>query len=112
VRRRRSEGAKFWPSVLTEINNRGVEDMCIAVCDRLNGLPESITTTWQYAQVQACIMHYADLPIMPMWSRIPCSKRFRAGEVGIIQPVSEWQCRGVSHGRDPLASGDSERAWQ
>jgi transposase-like protein len=52
-----SEGAKFWLAVLTEIRNRGVEDVCIAVCDGLKGLPESITTTWQYAQVQACILH-------------------------------------------------------
>ena len=51
------EGAKFWLSVLTEIKNRGVEDVCIAVCDGLKGLPESITTTWQYATVQACILH-------------------------------------------------------
>jgi transposase-like protein len=52
-----SEGAKFWLSVLTEIKNRGVEDVCIVVCDGLKGLPESINTTWQYAQVQACILH-------------------------------------------------------
>jgi len=51
------EGAKFWLSVLTEIKNRGVDDVCIAVCDGLKGLPESITTTWQYATVQACILH-------------------------------------------------------
>jgi transposase-like protein len=57
--------------VLTEIRNRGVEDVCIAVCDGLKGLPESITTTWQYTQVQACILHYADLRVMPMWSLIP-----------------------------------------
>ena len=52
-----SEGAKFWLAVLTEIKNRGVEDVCIAVYDGLKGLPESITTTWQYTQVQACILH-------------------------------------------------------
>jgi len=52
-----SEGAKFWLSVLTEIKNRGVEDVCMVVCDGLKGLPESITTTWQHATVQACILH-------------------------------------------------------
>jgi putative transposase len=52
-----SEGAKFRLAVLTEIKNRGVEDVCIAVCDGLKGLPESITATWQYTQVQACILH-------------------------------------------------------
>ncbi len=51
------EGAKFWLSVFTEIKNRGVEDLCIAVCDGLKGLPEAITTTWELATVQACIIH-------------------------------------------------------
>jgi hypothetical protein len=41
--------------VLTEIKNRGVEDVCLVVCDGLKGLPESITTTWSFAQVQTCI---------------------------------------------------------
>jgi putative transposase len=52
-----SEGAKFWLAVLTEIKNRGVDDVCIVVCDGLKGLPDSITTTWPFAQVQACILH-------------------------------------------------------
>jgi putative transposase len=52
-----SEGAKFWLSVLTEIRNRGVEDVCIAVCDGLKGLPDSITTAWPLTTVQACILH-------------------------------------------------------
>lgn len=51
------EGAKFWLSVFTEIKNRGVQDVCIAVCDGLKGLPEAITTTWELATVQACIIH-------------------------------------------------------
>ena len=52
-----SEGAKFWLSVLTEIKNRGVEDVCIVVCDGLKGLPDSITTAWPLATVQACVLH-------------------------------------------------------
>ncbi|CAG7608351.1 IS256 family transposase [Leucobacter soli] len=51
------EGAKFWLGVLTEIKNRGVEDVCIVVCDGLKGLPESINTTWEFATVQTCIIH-------------------------------------------------------
>jgi putative transposase len=51
------EGAKFWLGVLTEIKNRGVEDVCMVVCDGLKGLPESITTAWPAAVVQACIIH-------------------------------------------------------
>lgn len=52
-----SEGAKFWLSVFTELKNRGIEDVCIAVCDGLKGLPEAITTAWEYATVQTCIIH-------------------------------------------------------
>jgi putative transposase len=51
------EGAKYWLAVLTEIKNRGVQDVCIVVCDGLKGLPESITTTWELAQVQTCVVH-------------------------------------------------------
>jgi putative transposase len=52
-----TEGAKFWLSVLTEIKNRGVEDVCMVVCDGLKGLSDSITTTWEYAVVQTCVLH-------------------------------------------------------
>ncbi len=40
-----------------ELKNRAVEDVCLVVCNGLKGVPDSITTTWQYAQVQACILH-------------------------------------------------------
>lgn len=51
------EGAKFWLNVFTEIKNRGVEDVLIAVCDGLKGLPESVTTVWERTVVQTCVIH-------------------------------------------------------
>jgi transposase-like protein len=51
------EGAKYWLQVLTEIRNRGVEDVCIVVCDGLKGLPEAIETTWPLAITQTCVLH-------------------------------------------------------
>jgi putative transposase len=51
------EGAKFWLSVLTEIKNRGVEDVCILVCDGLKGLPDSVVNVWPLAIVQTCVIH-------------------------------------------------------
>ncbi len=51
------EGAKFWLAVLTEIKNRGGADVCIVVCDGLKGLPEAITTVWDRAIVQTCVIH-------------------------------------------------------
>jgi putative transposase len=51
------EGAKFWLQVLTELKNRGVQDVCIAVCDGLKGLPDAINAVWELTVVQACIIH-------------------------------------------------------
>ncbi|MEV6071613.1 IS256 family transposase [Nocardia sp. NPDC052001] len=51
------EGAKFWLAILTELKNRGVEDVCMLVCDGLKGLPEAIGQTWPAAVVQTCIVH-------------------------------------------------------
>ena len=51
------EGAKFWLSVLTELKNRGIADVCILVCDGLKGLPDAVNTVWPLALVQTCIIH-------------------------------------------------------
>jgi transposase-like protein len=51
------EGARFWLQVFSELKNRGVNDVLIAVCDGLKGLPEAITTTWERTIVQQCIVH-------------------------------------------------------
>jgi transposase-like protein len=51
------EGAKFWLQVLTEIKNRGTEDVCMVVCDGLKGLPDAVANTWQLAVVQTCVLH-------------------------------------------------------
>jgi putative transposase len=52
-----NEGAKFWLQVLTEINNRGVQDVFIACVDGLKGFPEAIEAVFPQAQVQLCIVH-------------------------------------------------------
>jgi len=51
------EGAKYWQQVLTEIKNRGVGDVLIAVCDGLKGLPDAITSVWADTKVQTCVIH-------------------------------------------------------
>jgi putative transposase len=52
-----TEGAKFWLRVMSELKNRGVEDVLIAVVDGLKGFPEAITAVFPQAQVQTCIVH-------------------------------------------------------
>jgi putative transposase len=51
------EGAKYWLHVLTEVKNRGVGDVCIVVCDGLQGLPDAISAVWPAAVTQTCIVH-------------------------------------------------------
>ncbi len=52
-----NEGAKFWLQVLTELKNRGMEDLFIACVDGLKGFPDAIETVFPKAQVQLCIVH-------------------------------------------------------
>ena len=52
-----SEGAKFWLSILTELRNRGIEDILIACCDGLKGFPEAIEAVFPRTTVQTCIVH-------------------------------------------------------
>src|SRR6478672_9249482 len=51
------EGAKFWMSVLTDIKNRGTQDVFFLVCDGLKGLPEVAGNVWPLTTVQTCIIH-------------------------------------------------------
>jgi len=52
-----NEGAKFWLNVLTELKNRGLEDIIIACVDGLTGFPEAIEAVYPNAKVQLCIVH-------------------------------------------------------
>jgi putative transposase len=52
-----TEGAKFWLRVMTEIRNRGTQDILIAVVDGLKGFPEAITSVFPKTVVQTCIVH-------------------------------------------------------
>ncbi len=52
-----SEGANFWLSVLTDLNNRGLNDVLIACTDNLKGFSEAILSVFPKAQVQKCIVH-------------------------------------------------------
>jgi putative transposase len=52
-----TEGAKFWLRVMSELKNRGVQDILIAVVDGLKGFPEAITSVFPSTVVQTCIVH-------------------------------------------------------
>lgn len=52
-----NEGAKFWLGVMTELKNRGVEDILIAAVDGLVGFPDAIAAVFPETEVQLCIVH-------------------------------------------------------
>ncbi len=52
-----NEGAKFWLYVVTELKNRGVEDIFIACVDGLKGFPDAINSVFPKTKVQLCIVH-------------------------------------------------------
>jgi putative transposase len=52
-----SEGAKFWLSVLTDLQQRGVKDILIACIDSLGGFEEAIGSIYPKTEVQSCIVH-------------------------------------------------------
>jgi transposase-like protein len=63
------EDAEFWLRVLPEIKDRGTRDVLMVVCDGLKGLPDAVNSVWEKTIVQTCIVHYADLRVMPTLRR-------------------------------------------
>ena len=53
----KSEGARFWTSVLTELRNRGVKDVLFVCTDGLSGFPEAIDAVFPLSVNQTCIVH-------------------------------------------------------
>ncbi len=54
-----NEGAKFWLQVLTELRNRGLQDIFITCVDGLKGFPQAIESVYPKTTVQLCIVHCA-----------------------------------------------------
>ena len=52
-----TEGAKFWMSVLTDLRNRGVQDILIACMDGLTGFPDAVRAVFPQTRIQLCIVH-------------------------------------------------------
>jgi putative transposase len=51
------EGARYWLRVLSELENRGVRDVCMLVCDGLKGPPGAVNAVREKTIVQTCIVH-------------------------------------------------------
>ncbi|MFF5157929.1 transposase [Streptomyces sp. NPDC000348] len=55
------EGATTWMTVLPELRNRAVEDVCVVARDGLKGLPDTVTATWPRSTVQTDLRITGDL---------------------------------------------------
>jgi transposase-like protein len=75
-----SEGARFWLTALTELKNRGVQDILFVCCDGLTGLPHAIEAAFPKAVVQTCIVHMirASLRYVATRERKPVVRSLRA----------------------------------
>ena len=60
-----THSARFWASVTADLRNRGVRDILIACVDGLAGFADAVAAAFPAAVVQRCVVHYADLGVMP-----------------------------------------------
>ncbi len=94
------EGAKFWLNVLTEIRNRGVDDVLFVCCDGLKGLPDAIEATWPRAVVQTCVVHLIRASIRY------CSWKDRKRISGALRPI--YTAATVDDARDAMDTFELE----
>lgn len=101
-----TEGAKFWLRIMNELKARGVEDVLIAVCDGLTGLPEAITAVWPAATVQTCIVHLLRASLR--WVNYKDRKRVAAALRAIYAAPSE---QAAAEALDALADSNIGRDY-
>lgn len=96
-----NEGAKFWLQVLTDLQNRGLEDIFIACIDNLQGFAEAIESTFPKTEVQLCIVHqirnsqkylsYKDVkPFMKDLQGVYKATTYEQAERSLDQLESNW----------------------
>ncbi len=83
----KNEGANFWLGVLTDLQNRGVEDILIACIDGLKGFPEAIGNVYPEAAVQLCVVHQIRNSIKYVGSKN--QKEFSRDLKGVYRAVSK-----------------------
>jgi putative transposase len=93
-----TEGAKFWLRVMTELRNRGTQDILIAVVDGLKGFPEAITSVFPKTVVQTCIVH------LIRYSMHFASWKDRKAVAAALKPI--YQAQSAEAAREQLEEFD------
>jgi putative transposase len=112
----KSEGSKFWLSILSELKNRGVEDIFIACCDGLTGLPDAIESVFPQTTVQLCIVHMIRNSLKYVawknYRNIACDLKkiyTAASEAGAKEALAEFKA--TWHAQYPTIAPMWERHW-
>ncbi len=75
-----AEGAKFWLGCLTDLKNRGLDDIFVACIDGLSGFAEAIHAAYPQAKVQLCIVHLVRAALPRLAALCRGTGRLRAGQ--------------------------------
>src|SRR5712691_10287026 len=115
----KSEGARFWTSVMTELRNRGVKDVLFVCTDGLTGFPEAIDAVFPQAVNQTCIVHLVrqSLRYLSWWERKRCASELRriytAADADAARPVlGELQAAWAASKTRTAALQVWDRAWE
>lgn len=111
-----TEGAKFWMSVLTDIKNRGTNDILIACMDGLTGFPAALRAVFPDTHIQHCIVHmirnstkfvsYKDLKqVCRDLKEIYCAANADSGREALEDFGKKWDCK------YPMISASWQRNW-
>ena len=113
-----TEGAKFWMRVMTELKNRGIADILIAVVDGLKGFPEAINAVFPQAIVQTCIVHLirASMSFASWKDRKDVARELRAvdraaDETAALEALSAFE-EGEWGRKYPPIAQSWRRAWE
>jgi putative transposase len=93
-----TEGARFWLKVMTELRNRGVQDLLVVCCDGLKGFPQAIEAAFPKAVVQTCLVHQVrhSLAFVPYQHRRQVAADLRAiytaeTEAAALEALGEFE---------------------
>lgn len=111
-----TEGAKFWMGVLTDIRNRGTEDILIACMDGLTGFPDAVRAVFPDTHIQHCIVHmvrnstkfvsYKDLKaVCRDLKEVYSAINAESGHEALEKFGEKW------NGRYPMIQASWERSW-
>jgi len=113
-----TEGAKFWMRVMTELKNRGIADILIAVVDGLKGFPDAITAVFPKTVVQTCIVHLirASMSFASWKDRKDVARELRAvyraaDEKAALEALSAFEDSEWGRKYPPIAQS-WRRAWE